>query len=169
MQNFRYATSQILVHWVSTLAIFFMLITGTFILAEMPNTIDKIGNLRIHMLAGGFVGFLVIARLWLRLRNPLPPPVVGYKLARTVRIALNIGLLLLVISGTVLAFQSGTFDAVFGSGSLPQDYMEYLPRKVHGVLTKVVLGLIVLHIAGAIYHQFIVKDRLLGRVGLGKW
>lgn len=168
MRGFRYATSQILVHWVSTLAIFFLLITGTFILAELPNTADKIGNLRIHMLVGAFVGLLVLLRLWLRRRNPAPPPVAGYKLARAVRIALNAGLLILVLSGSVLAIQSGTLDAVFGTGVLPADYMDYLPRKVHGIVSKVVMGLIALHVAGALYHQLILKDRLLGRMGFGK-
>ncbi len=168
MQTFRYALNQILVHWVSTLAIFFLLVTGTFILADLPNTVEKIGNLRIHILVGALVGVLVLARIWLRRRKPVPPPVVGYKLARVVQIAMNLGLLLMVISGTVLSIQSGTFDAVFGSGALPADYMDYLPRRVHGIASKVVIGLVVLHVAGALYHQFILKDRLLARMGLGR-
>ena len=168
MQTFRYALNQILVHWVSTLAIFFLLITGTFILAELPNTVEKIGNLRIHILVGTLVGVLVLARIWLRRRKPEPPPVVGFKLARWVQVGMNLGLLLMVISGTVLSIQSGTFDAVFGSGMLPADYMDYVPRRVHGIASKVVIGLIVLHMAGALYHQFIVKDRLLGRMGLSR-
>ncbi|AWB35091.1 cytochrome b [Orrella marina] len=168
MRQFRYATSQILVHWFSALAIVFLLITGTFILAELPNTPEKVGNLRIHMLIGGFAGLLVLWRFWLRGRHPVPPPVIGHKLARIVRMAMNLGILLLVISGTVLAFQSGAFEAVFGSGSLPADFMEFLPRKVHGILTKVVMGLVALHVAGALYHQFFLRDRLMAHMGIGK-
>lgn len=168
MQTFRYAGSQILVHWVATLAIFFLLITGTFVLSEMPNTAEKIGNLRIHLLVGGVVGLLVLARIWLRKRKAAPAPMPGYQLARFVQVSLNLGLLLLVISGTVLAIQSGTFDAVFGTGALPADYMDYLPRKVHGIVTKVVMALIALHVAGALYHQFIAKDGLLARMGIGR-
>lgn len=168
MTTFRYATIQILVHWVATLAIFFLLITGTFILSEMPNTVEKIGNLRIHMLVGGVVGLLVLARIWMRKSKAAPPPMPGYQLARVVQVSLNIGLLVLVASGTVLAIQSGTFDAVFGTGTLPADYMDYLPRKVHGIASKVVMALIALHVAGALYHQFIAKDGLLARMGVGR-
>lgn len=168
MQTFRYAASQILVHWVSTVGIFFLLITGTFILADLPNTVEKIGNLRIHMLVGALVGILVLMRLWLRRRKPAPPSVLGYRLARAVRVALNLGLLVLVASGTVLAIQSGTLEAVFGAGALPADYMDYLPRKVHGLVSKAVMGLIGLHVAGVLYHHLIVKDGLLARMGLGR-
>lgn len=167
MQTFRYALSQILIHWVSTLAIFILLIAGTFILADLPNTVEKIGNLRIHILVGASVGVLVLVRIWLRRRKPAPPPTAGYKLARVVQVAMNLAILVMVMSGTVLSIQSGTFDAVFGTGALPADYMDYLPRLVHGIASKALIGLIVLHVLGALYHELVLKDRLLGRMGLG--
>ncbi|NLY27794.1 MAG: cytochrome b [Alcaligenaceae bacterium] len=167
MPSFRYAASQIIIHWLVAAAIFFLLITGTFILAELPNTPEKIGNLRIHMLVGAVVALLVITRIVLKRSKPAAPPVKGQALARIGHVALNLVVLLLAVSGMVLALQSGALQAVFGSGALPADFMEFTPRIVHGLASKVLIALVAVHVLAALYHQFIVKDRLLARMGLG--
>lgn len=168
MQTFRYAKPQIAIHWLSALLIGFLLVTGTLVLADLPNTVQKIGNLRIHMILGGLAGLLVIARIVMRKRLPAPPPVQGEKLARLGHMALNLVILLLVFSGMMLALQSGTFDAVFGSGVLPEDFKQFTPRKIHGLASRAAMALIALHVLAALYHQIIVKDGLLARMGLGK-
>lgn len=168
MQTFRYAKPQIAIHWLSALLIAFLLVTGTLVLADLPNTVQKIGNLRIHMIIGGLTGFLVIVRIVLRKRLPEPPPVQGEKLARLGHMALNLVILLLVFSGMMLALQSGTFDAVFGSGSLPEDFKQFTPRQIHGLASRAAMALIAVHVLAALYHQIVVKDGLLSRMGLGK-
>lgn len=168
MTTFRYANSQIAIHWLSAVLIAFLLVTGTLVLADLPNTAQKIGNLRIHMILGGLAGLLVIVRIVLRKRLPVPPPVQGEKLARLGHMTLNLLILLLVFSGMMLALQSGTFDAVFGSGVLPEDFKQFTPRKIHGLASRAAMGLIALHVLAALYHQSIVKDRLLARMGFGK-
>jgi len=168
MHTFRYAKPQIAIHWLAAALIAFLLVTGTLVLADLPNTAQKIGNLRIHMILGGLAGLFVIARIVLRKRLPAPPPVQGETLARLGQMALNLVILLLVFSGVMLALQSGTFDAVFGSGVLPEDFKQFTPRKIHGLASRLAMGLIALHVLAALYHQIIVKDRLLARMGLGK-
>jgi cytochrome b561 len=167
MQAFRYAKPQIAIHWLAAALIVFLLVTGTFVLADLPNTAQKIGNLRIHMILGGLAGLLVIARIVLRKRLPAPPPVQGEKLARLGHLALNLVILLLAFSGMMLALQSGTFDAVFGSGVLPEDFKQFTPRKIHGLASRAAMALIALHVLAALYHQIVVKDGLLARMGLG--
>jgi cytochrome b561 len=167
MQTFRYAKPQIAIHWLTAALIAFLLVTGTLVLADLPNTAEKIGNLRIHMILGGLAGLLVIARIVLRKRLPAPPPVQGEKLARLGHMALNLVILLLVFSGGMLSLQSGTFDAVFGAGILPEDFKQFTPRKIHGLASRLAMGLIALHVLAALYHQLIVKDGLLSRMGLG--
>lgn len=167
MQNFRYALPQILVHWLAALAILFLLVTGTLVLADLPNTAQKIGNLRIHALIGGLAGLLVIARIVMRKRLPAPPPVPGEKLARLGHVALNLVILLLVVSGAMLMLQSGALDALFGNGVLPEDFRQFTPRKIHGLASRLAMGLIALHVLAALYHQIVVKDGLLSRMGLG--
>ena len=168
MSSFRYAASQVAVHWLAALATIFLLATGSLVLADLPNTIDKIGNLRIHMILGFVAGLLVLVRIVLKKRSPKPAPVAGEKLAQIGHMALNIVVLLLVVSGVMLSLKSGTFDAVFGSGVLPENYFDYLPRKVHGLLSRVAMGLIALHVLAALYHQLFLKDGLLNRMMFGK-
>jgi cytochrome b561 len=83
--------------------------------------------------------------------------------------ALNILTLLVAVSGVGIAIQSGLPGIVFaGQGILPADFWAYAPRTAHGILTKLLAALIVLHVAGAIYHQLIIKDRLFLRIWFRK-
>jgi cytochrome b561 len=167
MQAFRYAKPQIAVHWLAAVLIAFLLITGTLVLADLPNTAQKIGNLRIHMILGSLAGLFAIARIFLRKRLPAPPPASGDALARAGHMALNLVVLLLVLSGIMLSLQSGAFDAVFGGGVLPEDFRQFTPRKVHGLASRVAMGLIALHVLAALYHQLIARDGLMSRMGVG--
>jgi cytochrome b561 len=168
MPTFRYAKSQVAVHWLAALLIVFLLVTGTFVLADLPNTAQKIGNLRVHMLLGALTGALVLARIVMRKRLPSGPAVQGEKLAYLGHTALNLGVLLLVASGGVMALQSGAFDAVFGTGVLPDDFKFFTLRKVHGLLSRLAMALIAVHVAAALYHQFVLKDGLIARMTFGK-
>lgn len=168
MQAFRYKKSQIAIHWIAAALIIFLLITGTLVLAELPNTPLKIDNLRIHMTLGALSGLLVITRILARWRLPAPPPVKGEWAGRAGHLALNLVVLLLAFSGVMLSLQSGAFNAVFGAGTLPLDFNEYTPRQIHGLASRLAMGLIALHVLAAIYHQFIVKDGLLTRMSLGR-
>lgn len=168
MNPFRYAPSQVTVHWLAAAAVIFLLLTGTFVLAELPNETQKVGNLRIHMLVGMLAGLLVIARIVLRRRNPIPSAVQGERVARLGHVALNLAVLVMALSGVMLALQSGLVEAVLGSGALPPDFTVYTPRKVHGLAAKVVMGLVALHVLAALYHQFSLKDGLLGRMWFGR-
>lgn len=168
MTSFRYATSQVTVHWLAAAAVIFLLLTGTFVLEALPNDAQKIGNLRIHLIVGALAGLLVIVRILLRRRHPLPPALPGERMVRIGHVALNIAVLLMAFSGAMLALQSGLLDAVFGSGTLPANFKTYTPRKVHGLVAKVAMGLVALHVGAALFHQFVLRDGLLGRMRPGR-
>ena len=168
MQAFRYAKSQVVLHWVAALVITVMLLSGTFILAELPNTPDKVGMLRIHMMMGMFVALLILARVVLGRMWPAPPATDDQKKAHLVHIVLNLTVLLLAASGSVLALQSGLFDVVFGSGTLPEDFKVFTARQVHGWVAKGVMALVALHVVSALYHQFVLKDGVMARMTFRK-
>ncbi|MDP2794760.1 MAG: cytochrome b/b6 domain-containing protein [Sulfurisoma sp.] len=168
MQTFRYAVPQVAVHWLAALAVVFLLVTGTFVLADLPNDAGKLGNLAIHMAIGALAGFLVIVRVVLRRRLPAAPAAPSDKLAHAGHMALNLAVLLMAASGMVLALQSGVFDALFGGGALPADFKDFTPRKVHGLVSRLVMAFVALHVLAALYHQLIVKDGLIARMTFGK-
>lgn len=165
--SFRYAKPQVAVHWLAAALIAFLLASGTLVLADLPNTPEKTGNLRIHMMLGGVAGLLVIGRIAMRRLFPAAPALPGHKLALAGHMALNLVVLLLVFSGVMLSLQSGAFDAVFGSGVLPEDFKQFTPRKIHGLASRLAMGLIALHVLAALWHQFIVKDALISRMRFG--
>jgi len=167
MSSIRYAKSQIAIHWLAAALIIFLLVTGSLVLADLPNTAEKIGNLRIHMILGALTGILVIARVILRKRLPALPAVRGERFARLGHMALNMIILLMVFSGAMLMLQSGALEALFGSGALPEDFKEFTPRRIHGLASRLAMSLIALHVLAAIYHQFVVKDKILARMGIG--
>lgn len=37
-----------------------------------------------------------------------------------------------------------------------------------GLIVGLMVAMLVLHVAGALYHQFVLKDRLLARMGIGQ-
>lgn len=167
MPPFRYALPQVLVHWAAALAVLFLLATGTLVLADLPNTAQKVSSLRIHMIVGGLAGLLVIARIAMGRRMAAPPALPGDRLARAGHVALNLVVLLMLLSGAMLAWQSGALDAVAGGGALPEDFSRFMPRRVHGLASRLAMALVALHVAAALYHQFILGDRLLSRMRLG--
>jgi cytochrome b561 len=167
MQSFRYAKPQVAVHWLAAALIIFLLATGTLVLAGLPNTAEKVGSLLIHMTLGGLAGMLVIARIVMRKRLPSPPVLPGEKLARAGHMALNLVILLMAASGMMLVLQSGLLDVVFGSGVLPENFKVFTPRKIHGLVSRLAMGLIALHVLAALYHQFVTRDGLLRRMSFG--
>lgn len=171
----RYNSVQIALHWVVALLVLFMLIMGTFVLAQTPNSDpSKLMGLRAHMVFGSVILLLTLLRFVWRRKSAQPDhaetgSALLDKLGIAAHYVLNILTLLAAGSGIGLAFQVGLPRIVFGGqGDLPADFWVYPPRIAHGITAKLLAGLIVLHVVGALYHQFIVKDRLFARIWFGK-
>ncbi|MBI5443905.1 MAG: cytochrome b/b6 domain-containing protein, partial [Deltaproteobacteria bacterium] len=69
-----------------------------------------------------------------------------------------------------MALQAGLPAIVFGgSGApLPETFAIYAPRPAHGALGSLLTALVILHVAAALYHQFVRKDNLLSRMWFGR-
>jgi cytochrome b561 len=50
---------------------------------------------------------------------------------------------------------------------LPANFDALAPRQAHGALAEILLLAIALHIAAALYHQFVRRDGLFARMGFG--
>ena len=87
-------------------------------------------------------------------------------MAHAVHIALYAVVLLLASSGIATLVLSGALPAIIAGTTLP-DFETLLPRLVHGVASRLLLGLLALHIGAALWHQFVRRDRLLARMGVG--
>lgn len=175
MKTSKYNTLQVALHWLVGLLVLFMMVMGTFVLAKTSNTDpSKVMALRGHMFFGGVILLLTLVRvIWRRMSVQPDHAETGNalldKLGVAAHYALNLLTLLVAASGIGIAVQAGLPGIVFGGqGSLPADFWAYPPRIAHGILTKLLAALIVLHVLGALYHQFIIKDRLFDRIWFGK-
>ena len=175
MNPAKYNHIQIALHWVTAALIIFMLTTGSLVLSKIENTVPgKVDNLRVHMILGSIALLLTLVRIVWRKKTPQPASLkTGNGLFDMVGAAmpylLNLTVLVIVLSGVGLAYFSGTLNVVFlGDGSLPANFYDYLPRYVHEYLGKLMIGLILLHVAGGVYHAIVLKDGIMGRMWFGK-
>ena len=171
----RYNPFLVILHWLLAAMIFGALFMGQFVLSATPNSApEKILSLQLHMSVGLAILALMLIRLTVRWRTQKPPHAeTGNARLDIVGRAAHWGFYVLVISmcvsGIVTARLAGLQDIVFGgSGApLPADFSVYSSRVVHSLIGNLLVGLIVLHIGGFLYHQYKLKDRLFNRMWFG--
>jgi cytochrome b561 len=61
---------------------------------------------------------------------------------------------------------SGAFQP--DGGSLPDNFAVFPSFRAHAALATLLAILIVVHVAAALYHQFVLKDRLFRRMWFGE-
>ncbi|WP_309664744.1 cytochrome b/b6 domain-containing protein [Tabrizicola sp.] len=162
----RYARALVVLHWLIASLVLLGLIGGTFFVDEVPNSDPaKIGALAGHMIIGGAILVLMLVRLIIRLRADVPPSV------NAASTAAHWGLYLLVFvmagSGITMSLAIGLPNIVFfGQGSLPADFNSLTARTVHGIAANLLIALVALHVAAAIWHAAVKTDGVMARMGL---
>lgn len=171
----RYHGVLVALHWLLGLMILLGLFMGTFALETVPNTDPtKIGGLRGHMINGMAVGILMVLRLIVRARTRHPPHApTGMAWADAIapwtHRALYVLVFAMAASGLALSTIAGLPAIVFGGAGepLPETFDVFWPRAVHAIAAKLLMALIVLHVAAAICHQFVRGDGLFRRMWFG--
>jgi cytochrome b561 len=171
----RYHPALVVLHWGLALLITAALALGALGLAKIPNTSPmKLEALRSHMTGGIIILALMLARLAVRMRSAHPPPArVGHRLLDRLAWASHrlfyVTVIAMAGSGIIMALQTGLFDTVFaGRGQIPADFWIFPIRSVHYVLSRLLMALILLHVAAALYHAVILRDGLLKRIFVGR-
>jgi cytochrome b561 len=169
--NVSYGGVAIAIHWASAAAVFAMLGSGLV----MEGTVDqasKASLLAFHAATGFLIGLLTILRIawWLfaddRPADTAATPRWQARAAHAVHYLFYALILLMVASGIAMMLLSGAPDVLMNGGTLP-DFEQYAPRIPHGIAAWTLIALIAVHVAAALYHQLVMGDRLLGRMGLG--
>ena len=105
-----------------------------------------------HVFGGLLIGALVIWRVVLRLRHGAPPPPEQEAPALQLVAKATHGLLYLLMLGLPLSGAVAWFGGVGAAAG------------GHGVMKTLLLLLVLLHVLGALYHQFVLKTNLLARM-----
>jgi cytochrome b561 len=167
----RYGAVAITIHWLTALLIVALFATG-LLAADQVDPAAQLALVRFHVPLGSAVAVLTLLRIvwwWVADRHPEPPagqPDWQKFMALAVHFALYAIVLLLAASGMATLVLSGAMPAIIAGTTLP-DFETVLPRLAHGLASRLMLGLLALHIGAALYHQFVRRDRLLARMGLG--
>lgn len=171
----RYHPLLVGLHWLLALMVIAALALGALVMVNIPNTDPmKIEALRQHMIGGVLILTLMLVRLLVRTRTTHPAaasagnPLLD-RLARASHRLFYVAVLGMAGSGIFMALQAHLPDIVFGGhGSLPRDFWVFPIRTVHYAFSRLLMALIALHVAGALYHTFFLEDRLLRRMWFGK-
>jgi len=175
-QTNKFSKLTVFLHWTIAWAMIGMVIFGLF-LEEMPNTEEKYPLIALHKSIGVTVFLFALWRLVHRVRNGMPTmlgkqPAWQRKVAHGVLGILLLSTLLMPISGMMWSTGAGYGFAVWGIdvvaySGVPTEWMENLGHAIHGLLGKLLILIVLLHIAASLKHHFIDKDGTLKRM-LGK-
>ena len=167
----RYGSVAIALHWLTAIAIVVLLATGL----AAANTADagaELTLLRGHAVMGAVVGVLTVLRIvWWLLIDRRPAPAAGLsqgqvRAARMVHLGLYVAIVIMVSSGVGTLMLSGGPGQLLGAVPLA-DFTLVPPFTVHAILSRLLAVLALGHVAAALWHQFVSRDRLLARMGVG--
>ena len=168
----RYGSVAIAIHWSSAIAVILTFVAG-FVVAETVPPGQGAPILLLHITLGLIVFALTVLRiLWWLLadkhpRAPADQPRWQIWAAQAVHLGLYVLLVLMASSGITTLILSGALPTLLSGGPVP-DFSALIPRIAHGVMSKILLALFVMHVGAAIYHQVIRRDHLLARMGVGR-
>jgi cytochrome b561 len=171
----RYHPALVVLHWLLALLVIAALALGALVMAKMPNSDpQKLEALRSHMSGGILILLLMLARLFVRSRTVHPAPAAaGHPLLDRLAWASHrlfyVAVIGMATSGLVMALQTRLPWVVFlGEGTLPADFWAFPVRFVHYGFSRLLMALIALHVAGALYHTLVLRDGLLKRMVFGR-
>ena len=165
----RYGSVAIAIHWSSALAVILAFLAGRAAANMDPVPPALLGT---HIALGLIVFALTLLRIvWWIVADKRPAPAADLSKwhrigSNAVHGALYVILILMATSGITTVVLSGAIPAIFAGGPVP-DFSGLIPRTAHGIMSQILLVLFVGHVGAALYHQFIRRDRLLARMGVG--
>ncbi|GFR59501.1 cytochrome b561 family protein [Elysia marginata] len=174
----QFSLTTITLHWLVAIGMIGMLAIGIYMTeAEVYSLYPWHKSFGVLIIA-----FVVLRVLW-RIKNGWPVPVSQYiaieqNLAKAVHWILIIGTVLMPVSGALMSALGGNGIDIFGLELMPRNPDPENPGRVlphngdiasfchaiHHWLGYIVIGAVILHIAGAIKHHVIDQDATLKRM-----
>ena len=162
-----------LLHWITALVVLVTLPMGLWI-SRMEISLSAIKYFGYHKTLGVTVLALILLRLlWHRI-SPPPKPIphgVNWQdaLARWVHRSFYVLLLAMPLSGWIASSATGIDTVVFDRWTLPaiapaSETWERIGFAIHGLTARLLMAAIALHIGGALFRAWVVKDGTLGRM-----
>ncbi len=171
-QSEKYTRIAVLLHWVLALAIIASFFVGLQ-MVDMKMSVARLKLFNWHKWAGICILALSAARLLWRLGHPPPPdvPMPGWQksAAHVTHVLLYLLFFATPLVGWAYSSAAGFPIVVFGLIPLPDfvpvdKELALMIKPWHGWLAYTMAVLVVLHVAGALKHQFLDRDGLIRRM-----
>lgn len=181
MTQDRYSSSAILLHWLIAAALAFQFGLGEA-LEHLPRGPKQLDVIQFHKTIGITILLLTLVRVAVRVATPRPRPVGDSGWAQRLASAAHLGLYAVMI----LAPLTGWLASSTGRLSVPIDMfglfhwpafpgmdslaeasrhgLHEFGEETHGAIAKIGLLLFLLHVAGALRHQFLARQRMVERM-----
>ena len=169
----EYGLVSIATHWSIAVAIFTMLALGFTASFTSDSKLQAV-LLRLHVPLGLTILFLTIWRfawnyIWARTLPSFQLPRWQVLAAQANHLLLYVIIFAICGSGIALVAKSGASNTLLGAaGNTPIDFKIYAPMVGHVIGVFILIALLVLHISAALWHQLLLRDRLLARMGVGR-
>lgn len=168
----QYGVIAIILHWLMAILIIGMLILGTY-MTRIPRSPQQIKLFGLHKEFGMLILMLVVVRLTWRLRSKIPTLAELPKWESFAAVSVHWLLYLLIfalpISGWLVTSAAGFPVSFFGLFVIPtiippNEQQLTLFSEIHTWLGYIIITALCLHIAAALKHYFIDKDKILQRM-----
>ncbi len=181
MTQERYSGSAILLHWLIAAALAFQFGLGEA-LEHLPKGPKQLDVLQFHKAIGITILVLTLIRVGVRVSTPRPAPVRDSGWAQRLAGAAHLGLyafmILAPITGWIASstgrlslpidmfglFHWPAFPGMDGLAEASRHGLHEFGEESHVIMTKIGMLLFLLHIAGALRHQFFAKERMVERM-----
>ena len=168
----RYSAGAILLHWALAALLLFQLALG-WRLEDLPKGAAQFTAFQLHKSVGISILLLSLARLGLRLAKPRPAeaeasPAIRW-LARTVHTLLYGVMIGGPLTGWIMVSTAKVKLSTMLFGTVPWPHLPLSAgwngpaKEAHALLAFLLVGLVALHVAGALKHH-LQRDDLIGRM-----
>lgn len=168
-----YGTVHKAIHWVMALVMIGLIIAG-IIMTRMEPAPLKFDIYGLHKAIGIIILGLFALRILWKLSNPKPQSLSTHAvwertLAKLAHIGLYILMIAMPLTGWAMSSAGGYPVDFFGIVTLPHlmeknETLGGLLNQAHRIMSYALIGVITLHISGAIKHHVIDKDSTLRRM-----
>jgi superoxide oxidase len=165
-----YAVAMRAMHWATSALLIGSYLTA-WVISDATKSVEVADVTRVHRLFGLIILTLTAVRLIWRQRTRMPPlpsdmPRLQQLAAKLNVIGLYALLLVQPLLGLTASMLHGDSMILLGGivvpGGLPIDRpLAHILFSVHGGVASVLLGLIGVHAAAALYHHFVLRDDVL--------